>query len=174
MSKSNVKTGNEVRENKVAASVVNDNSEIAKQAAKEAAEKHEARAKAVGLDADASEEEIAEAERAEAEKAQKAEDKRQKELKDKNHKLWVMQNTVNQLFAERSKTNLPGVTETEVRSVLGKQGAGVKITFNYSNEDKTSGSIDIEEFDHKVTCPLKGEFTFGIDYAAIAKANQAK
>lgn len=167
------KSANESRQNKTLDGSVNaDSAEMAKKAAEDAQSKLEARAQAIGLEKDATLDEIIAAETAKAKKDAETETARQKALKDENHKLWTLQNTVNTMFAQRAQTNLPGLTETEIRRTLGKTGASVKIEFKYSNEDKTKGYIEMSEFDGMVRCPLQGEFDFGIDYEAITKAMQ--
>ena len=132
------------------------------------------RAKAVGLKKGATLDEVMAAEAEAAKKANITENDRQKELKAKNPKLWALQNTINQAFAEREKTNLPKHTETEIRELAGKSGASVDMTFVYTNDEKTIGHIDIKEFDNEVRCPVQGEFNFGVDYAAATKAMAEK
>jgi hypothetical protein len=170
----NHKTGDETRATKSKSNNINDNSDIALQAEKQAAEQLAARAEAVGLDEDATMAEVVDAETKAAKEAHEAELDRQKKLKEENPKLWAMQNTINQMFAERDKTNLAKLTEAEVRTVLGKTGVSVDLNFHFSNEEQTSGYITVKEFKTEVRCPLEGEFEFGIDYVALGKTKAAE
>lgn len=166
-----IKTGGEQRQGKKGDTLINDNSEARQAAAEKAKSDLEVRAKAVGLKKSATEAEIQEAEFKAADEANKTEAARQDEMKEKSPKIWTLQNTINAAFAANALTNLPSLCETDVRALCGKVGASVNLGFNL-NEDKTKGHITIKEFDVEARCPIEGEFDFGVDYTAIAKANQ--
>lgn len=78
--------------------------------------------------------------------------------------IHILQRSINKLFEDNSKTNLPRPHEAEVRSFSGPLGKEVNMEFIYSNDEKTAGKIKLKAFKDEVFCPEEGEFEFGIDY----------
>lgn len=171
------KDPNATREAKADPRVVNEQSEIAKKAKEQAEADRIARAKAVGLDEEATIEEIENAEFAAQEKALADKLEADAKLKEKNHKLWMLSNHIEGMFADREKTNLPKYTESEVIAAVGKLGSSANLVVKFTNDDKTKGYIEMEEHNQKVRVPSSGEFNFSFDYAKaaadMAKKNEA-
>lgn len=171
------KDPNQKRELKKGDSVNNSNSKVAEAAAAKEKADFKARAEAVGLDEDATLADVVSAENTKAIEEAKKQSKKMGDLKEQNHKLWMLLNHVTQVFADRAKTSMPGVTETELKVSVGRIGSSANMAVKYTNDEKTSGYVEFEEHEVTIRVPEEGEFVFGVDYAAInaelAKQNEA-
>ncbi len=85
-------------------------------------------------------------------------------------KLEMIGEEITKIFEERGKTNLPGVTEAEVRSFLRNHSKSIGIDVRFVNADGTLGYVVLTEFKNELHVPSQEPlFTFGIDYAAAAE-----
>jgi hypothetical protein len=172
-----IKDPNAKRETKVGNTVNNDNSAVVEAAAAKEKADFKARAEAVGLDENASLTDVVAAETTKMNELAKSQSEKMADLKAKNHKLWMLLQHVNKVFADRAKTSMPGVTETELKAAVGKIGSSAGMVVKYTNDDKTLGYVEFEELGTSIRCPEEGEFVFGVDFAKLnaelAEKNQA-
>lgn len=170
-----VKTGEETRIEKNKDLIINDPAKQRNLAAEAAKAELANRATALGLDpAIATQQDVEKAEWDIVVAKNDAENARQTELKAKNHKLWVLELHINSGFKARAQTNLPPLTEAEVKTLAGDAGKSIAMEFVYTDDKQNLGHIVLREHDAETRCPIEGEYPFSVDYAAKAKADVLK
>lgn len=86
-------------------------------------------------------------------------------------KLELIGSEITRMFEERGKTNLPGLTQTEILHACRNHANSIGMEAIFEDEEKTIGRFKLTEFSNEVFVPAKDKdpFIFGIDYEALAK-----